>query len=447
MTTSTDLLALSALDLRDRLRSGEISALELTEACLDRIAARDATVRAWVWIDPDQARAQARLLDDHRASGAPLGALHGLPVGLKDVIDTAGIPTQNGCPVDKGRVPEADAYVVARLRAEGAVIMGKTVTTELAYMQARETTNPHNPAHTPGGSSSGSAAAVADGHVPLAVGTQTGGSVIRPASYCGVTGLKPSFGALPRTGVLMQSHTLDTLGVFGRTPLDVALVAEVLFGHDAGDPASRPIAAPRLLNTAQETPPVPPKLAFARPPRWDDADPQLHDAFAALCDSLGDQITEIALPAVFENAASARAQVNFAEIAHYYQRYAEVGFDVLGEPTQQALTDGAEITAAQYLDALATGQAMRDSLTGIFAEYDAILCPAALGPAPEGLTFTGDSIFNGLWTFAGTPAVTIPAFTARNGLPMGAQLVGAPMDDARLLRCAKWLADRIGLTA
>lgn len=229
MTNPTDLLVPGALALRDMLRSGQISALELTNACLERIARRDATVRAWVWIDPDHARAQARRLDDLRASGAPLGALHGLPVGLKDVIDTAGIPTQNGCPMDSGRVPDADAFVVARLRAEGAVIMGKTVTTELAYMQARDTTNPHNPAHTPGGSSSGSAAAVADGHVPLAIGTQTGGSVIRPASYCGVTAIKPSFGALPRTGVLMQSHTLDTLGVFGRAPLDVALVADVLF--------------------------------------------------------------------------------------------------------------------------------------------------------------------------------------------------------------------------
>lgn len=252
---TTDPLSLDAVTLRDRIASGDLSALEVTEACLARIAARDDVVRAWVWIDADHARAQARRLDGLRASGAPLGRLHGLPVGLKDVIDTAGLPTENGCPFDAGRVPEKDATIVTRLKAEGAVIMGKTVTTELAYMQPRQTTNPHNPAHTPGGSSSGSAAAVANGHVPLAVGTQTGGSVIRPASFCGVTGFKPSFGALPRTGVLMQSHTLDTLGVFAKDIEGAALLAEALFGQDAGDPDSAPVPAPRLLETARAAPP------------------------------------------------------------------------------------------------------------------------------------------------------------------------------------------------
>lgn len=444
---TTDLLALDAVTLRDRLASGEITALELTDACLARIAARDDVVKAWVWIDAEHARAQARQLDGLRAAGGPLGALHGLPVGLKDVIDTAGIPTENGCPFDAGRVPDKDAFVVTRLKAEGAVILGKTVTTELAYMQPRQTTNPHHSAHTPGGSSSGSAAAVADGQVPLAIGTQTGGSVIRPASFCGVTGFKPSFGALPRTGVLMQSHTLDTLGVFAKDIEGVAMVAEALFGHDVGDAASRPRPTAHLLATAQTEPPAPPRIAFARPPRWEDADPELHAAFAGLCDTLGDHLTEIELPAAFDQAASARATVNFAEIAHHYRRYAEGGWEVVGDWTRQALTDGAAVTAADYLAALDVGHAMRAALPAIFARFDAILCPAALGTAPEGLEFTGDSIFNGLWTFAGTPAVTIPAFTAKNGLPMGAQLVGARGDDARLLRTADWLSRRIGLSA
>lgn len=190
---------------------------------------------------------------------------------------------------------------------------------------------------------------------------------------------------------------------------------------------------------------MPPRLAFARPPRWEDADPQLHAAFSTLCAAIGDHVTDIALPGVFDSAASARADVNFAEMAYHYRAYADTGWRVLGEPTKQALRDGAALGAPEYIAALATGQEIRDSLTEIFDQYDAILCPAALGPAPEGLDFTGDSIFNGLWTFAGTPAITIPVFTADSGLPMGAQLVGSCGDDARLLRCAHWLAERIGL--
>ena len=187
--------------MRDQLASGKISALELVERCISRIEAREAEVRAWTWIDFERARAEARSLDAHRDAGGALGSLHGLPVGLKDVIDTAGIPTENGCALDKGRVPERDAFLVERLREAGAIVMGKTVTTELAYFTPGKTRNPHDLDHTPGGSSSGSAAAVADGLVPLAVGTQTGGSVVRPASFCGVTGFKPTFGAIPRRGV------------------------------------------------------------------------------------------------------------------------------------------------------------------------------------------------------------------------------------------------------
>ena len=217
--------------LRDRLASGALRASELAEALIARIEAREPEIGAFAWFDADFVREQARRLDAHRQSGRPTGALHGLPVALKDIIDTARIPTENGCALDAGRVPIKDAAIVSRLRSAGALIMGKTVTTELAYMQAGKTRNPHGPAHTPGGSSSGSAAAVADGMVPLAVGTQTGGSVIRPASFCGVTGFKPSFGAIPRTGILMQSPTLDTVGVFAASPLDAALLAEVLMGH------------------------------------------------------------------------------------------------------------------------------------------------------------------------------------------------------------------------
>ena len=423
--------------LRDRLASGALRASELAEALIARIEAREPEIGAFAWFDADFVREQARRLDAHRQSGRPTGALHGLPVALKDIIDTARIPTENGCALDAGRVPIKDAAIVSRLRSAGALIMGKTVTTELAYMQAGKTRNPHGPAHTPGGSSSGSAAAVADGMGPLAVGTQTGGSVIRPASFCGVTGFKPSFGAIPRTGILMQSPTLDTVGVFAASPLDAALLAEVLMGHDAGDRATRPAPVPRLFDLARSAPPVRPVLAFVKPPGWDKADPDLHAAFEELTEALGDQVFEVPLPNAFDEAAEVRARINFAEMARYYHRYAK-NREVLGPRTRAAIEEGEAIPARDYIAALDWADVLYAGLSEIFERCDAILCPAAPGPAPEGLDFTGDAIFNGLWTLVGTPAVTVPAFTASNGLPMGAQLVGPRGGDARLLRTAHW---------
>lgn len=435
------LLALGAVELRDRLASGALDAITLVEACLDRIAARDGAVRAWAHVDPGFARDQARSMDALRRSGRPIGALHGLPVGLKDIIDTAGMPTANGCALDAGRVPARDAWIVRQLHSAGAIILGKTVSTELAYMHPGPTRNPHDPGHTPGGSSSGSAAAVADGMVPLAIGTQTAGSVIRPASFCGVTGFKPTFGAIPRTGVLMQSQTLDTVGVFAPDPAGAAMLAEVLFGHDPGDPATAPAPFPALSRTAAASPPVPPVLALVRPPGWDRAHNDLKAAFADLERALGDQVFAIDLPKVFDDAALQRARINFAEMARNYAAYERDGAALLAEVTREAIRAGAALSARDYLAALERPRLMNAALDRIFAGADAILCPAAPGPAPEGLDSTGDAIFNGLWTLCGVPCVTLPILTAGNGLPMGVQLVGARGDDARLLRTAAWVHD------
>jgi Asp-tRNA(Asn)/Glu-tRNA(Gln) amidotransferase A subunit family amidase len=433
------LLALGAVDLRDRIASGALRAADLVEACIARIEARENTVQAWAWFDADHVREQARALDAHRSSGRAIGPLHGLPVALKDIIDTKRIPTENGTVLDKGRVPIRDAYVVERLRQAGAIVMGKTVTTELAFLHPGKTRNPHDPAHTPGGSSSGSAAAVADGMVPLAVGTQTGGSVIRPASYCGVTGFKPSFGAIPRRGILMQSPTLDTVGVFATDPQGAALLADALFGHDAADAATTLAPYPRLLDTARAAPPLKPVFAFVRPPGWDAADPDLHAAFAELIEALDEQVFEVELPRAFGEAADQRRRINFAEMSRHYYRYWRDGADSLGPETRAALEEGNAILARDYLAALDWAPVLSAGLHEIFDRCDAILCPAATGPAPEGLGFTGDAIFNGLWTLCGTPAVSVPLLTAGNGLPMGVQLVGRRGDDARLLRTANWL--------
>jgi Asp-tRNA(Asn)/Glu-tRNA(Gln) amidotransferase A subunit family amidase len=435
------LTLLGAVELRDRLASGALSALDLVEDCIARIEAREAEVQAWAWFDPDHARAQARALDAHRLSGRPIGPLHGLPVGLKDIIDTARIPTENGCALDAGRVPSRDAFVVERLKAAGALIMGKTVTTELAFMHPGKTRNPHDPARTPGGSSSGSAAAVADGMIPLAVGTQTGGSVIRPASFCGVTGFKPTFGAIPRRGILMQSPTLDTVGVFAHDPAGAALIAEVLFGHDAADSATAPAPAPHLLDTARSDPPLAPVFAFVRTPGWDVTDPETREAFQELQDQLADRIFEVELPAIFDRAGELRQRINFAEMARYYHRYWRDGRDQLGEPTLNALEEGNATLACDYLMALDWPAVLNSGLDEIFDRCDAILCPSAPGPAPDGLESTGNSVFNGIWTFCGTPAVSVPILTASRGLPIGVQVIGPRGNDGRLLRSARWLYD------
>lgn len=431
---------LSAIELRDRLARGELRAAEVAQAFLDRIAEREPEVQAWAWLDGEHVMQQARALDAHRTSGRPIGPLHGLPVALKDVIDTRRIPTENGAAIDKGRTPTEDAYVVRRLKAAGAIVMGKTVSTELAFLHPGKTRNPVDPAHTPGGSSSGSAAAVAARMVPLAVGTQTGGSVIRPAAYCGVVGFKPTFGAIPRSGVLAQSPSLDTMGVFAHIVEDAALVCDVLFGDDPADPATAPFPPPRLHATASAEPPVKPMLAFVRPPGWDDASPETHLAMKEITDALGDQCFEAILPNAFDEAVAIRERINFAEMAKCYYAYERRGRDLLSPEMRDALDKGKAIPARDYIAALDWPDVLYAGLAEIFERCDAIVTPATPGPAPAGLSSTGSSIFNGLWTLCRTPAITLPLLRSESGLPMGVQLVGARGNDARLLRTARWVA-------
>ena len=434
------IIALTAVEMRDRIASGELTALRVAEAFIAQIAIREPEVQAFAWFDPDFLRFQAQEADRYRGTGRPLGSLHGLPVAVKDIIDTAKIPTENGAKLDKGRVPTKDAVVVARLRKAGALILGKTVTTELAYLTPSKTKNPHNLAHTPGGSSSGSAAAVAAFMAPLAIGTQTGGSIIRPASYCGVVGYKPSFGAIARTGILPQSHSLDTVGVFAKTTQDAALLAEVLFGYDAEDPQSVVQPSAPLLSLSRSRPPIKPTFAFLKPHGWDEADPILIEAFEALSQELGVQCFEFELPPGIYNGLGWREMINHAEMARAYFRYGQHS-DLLGAETQDALAKGNAVLARDYLSALDWANALGTGLETIFERADVILSPAATGPAPLGHASTGSAIFNGLWTLIGTPAITLPLLETPQGLPMGVQLIGPKHLDGRLLRAANWLTD------
>lgn len=389
-----------------------------TEICLARVAADEDRVKAWAFIDAGLAR--------RNAAAAPPGALHGLPVGVKDIFDTADMPTENGTVLDAGRRPEADAETIRRLRAAGAVIVGKTVSTELAVYAPGKTTNPHDPTRSPGGSSSGSAAAVAAGMVPVALGTQTNGSVVRPAGYCGVIGFKPTQGTIPGEGILCQCPSLDQVGVFAASLEDAARVAGVLM-DGAPDLAS---ALVRPLGKA-------PRFAFVRSPVWDKAEGSVREAFPAFAARLGAPETE--LPPAFDAAVGIHRAIMLSEMAHNYRAYFARGAERLSATLRGMFEEGRAITAVEYLAARAAVPGLIDAIAPLFDTVDAIVTPATTGEAPKGLETTGSPIFCTLWTLCGLPAVTLPLLKGPEGMPLGVQLVGRRGGDAELLAVAQWL--------
>jgi Asp-tRNA(Asn)/Glu-tRNA(Gln) amidotransferase A subunit family amidase len=440
-------VSLSALSLTEAaadIREGRITSAELVAACVERIGEVEPTVRAWAFLDREHARRQAEAADLRRKEGRSIGPLHGVPIGIKDIIDTADMPTELGSPFWAGRMPRQDAAIVSRLRAAGAVIMGKTVTTEYAYRHPGLTTNPRDAGRTPGGSSSGSAAAVAANMVPGAIGSQTNGSVIRPAAFCGVVGYKPTHGLLPRSGMLRLSRTLDHVGVFARTVADAALLAEALAGHDEEDPDTRAIARPPLAMVAASEPPLPPRLAFVRSPAWERAEPDTRQAFADLVEALGGTVAEVEPGGGFERAASMHRTIMEVEMAYNLRRDYDKAGTRLSAALREQIERGRGHAAVEYTAAVAGIPALNAALDPLFDEFDAILTPAAPGAAPRGLQTTGDASFCTLWTYLGTPAVTVPLLRSAAGMPLGVQLVGRRDGDARLLRTARWLAATVG---
>ncbi len=435
---------LGARQAAQGIRDGLFSAEDLVRACLAQIEARDPEVQAWAYLDPQHAIEQARKADQWRASGKPLGPLHGVPVGIKDIIDTADMPTEDGTPLHSGRKPWHDAKVVDLLRAAGAIILGKTVTTELATYAPGKTRNPHNPAHTPGGSSSGSAAAVAAGMVPLALGTQTNGSTIRPAAFCGVFGFKPTRGTVSCRGILRQSPRLDQPGCFARSVEDLALLGEVLMAYDADEDGMQPHAAVPLLRICDEDPPLPPKLALVKTPWWEEVAADAREGIGELVDHLGDHVGEFDLPASAAQVLDWHRTVMEADIAHHYAADFERGAERMSASLREQIERGRRVTAVEYLATLERIPVITESLDDIFDRYDAILTPAVHGTAPAGLESTGSPQFCTLWTFCGMPAISLPLLSGENGLPVGVQLVGRVGDDARLLRTTRWLMNSLG---
>lgn len=433
---------LTALEAAERIANGEISAEEYTNFFVERIAALDDKVRAFVHHDPDDALMQARVLDERRRNGEAIGPLHGIPVAIKDIYDTADYKTECGSPLLKGRQPRRDATAVARLRTAGAVIIGKTVTTEFAYFHPGPTRNPHDLERTPGGSSSGSAAAVAAGMAPLAIGSQTNGSMIRPAAYCGVYGCKPTHGTISRHGALILSHALDHVGTFARSLPDTALILEALAGYDPNDSETRAVAAPNFVDVALDEPPLPPRFAFVRTPVWSKADAETQAAFEAFVASLGDRAQAVDLPEQYSAAWDDQRTVMAADMAHNLNPALERGGDVLSQTLRDLLSEGRAVAAVRYLAARDNAKRYAAGLAEIFNEYDAIITPATTGVAPRGEA-TGSPVFCSLWSLTGLPALSLPLLSGEGGLPLGVQLVGARGDDARLLRTANWLLEQV----
>lgn len=425
---------LSATEAARLIAERAITSEQLVRACLDRIEAREPTVQAWSVLDPDAALRQARERDQARDKGPALGALHGVPVAVKDVLDTHDLRTEMGSPIYAGYQPAADASCVALVRAAGAVILGKTVTAEFAGMAPGPTTNPHNPAHTPGGSSSGSAAAVADFMAPVAFGTQTGGSVQRPSSFCGIMGYKPTFGTVNRAGLKFAAESLDTIGLMARTLDDIALVRRVLVNA----PPERAEAGSLSAS---------PRVGLCRTYLWDKAAPETRAAVEGAALRLreaGAQVEEFDLPADFTGLTAAREVINNVERARGMAHEWRHDQELISPQLSRCIALGLETSYEKYVEALRFAEHCRIQLDMLLAGLDVLIAPTTSGEAPAGLVWTGDPAFQGLWTLLHVPTVSLPTHRGPSGLPVGVQLVAPRYRDEALLRTAAWAWDALG---
>ena len=434
-----DFTSLSAIELVKKLRTGDISSVDLCKAYIKRIDKYEKDVKAWAFFDKKVLLEKAEEADDYRKSGKPTGVLHGLPVAVKDIVGTLDMPTECGTVFRKKMSSSQDAEVVNLLKTAGAIVMGKTETAELAYIHPGKTRNPHDYKRTPGGSSSGSAAAVAAQMTHLSIGSQTGGSIIRPASYCGVVGYKPSYGLISRSGVLKTSEKLDTMGVFGKTVEDVALLAKTLIKKDLYDPATIHFAADDMLEVCRKGPIFEPKFIFYKTDKWKNIDKESQKAFEFLIKNFKKNIEVFDTPSYFKDIPRYHQIIHEADLANNFQVYYKKDKNKLSQEMRDAIGRGMKYSAKEYTDAIDFMKQSYESYKEVFEDYHGVITPSSSGVADKGLTSTGSADFQKIWTYLGLPTISLPLLTGENNLPLGVQLVGDKLDDLRFLGTANWL--------
>ena len=426
-------------ELVEKIKNGEVSSKALCEVYINRIEKFEKKVCAWAFFDKKKLLEKAEEADTYRSSGKPLGPLHGIPVALKDIIGTYDMPTECGTKLRKGKSLSQDSEVANLIKNSGAILMGKTVTTELAYFDPGKTKNPHDYTRTPGGSSSGSAAAVASFMAPLSVGTQTNGSVIRPASYCGVVGYKPSFGLISRTGILKQSSFLDQVGVFSRTEEDAAYFSKVLIKKDLYDYDTVHYSADNMMDELNKELEFEPKFIFYKTESWKKISKKNQEIFNYFIKSFKKNIEVFDEPSYFKDISKYHKIIHETDMARSFSDYYRLSKKSLGKNLVKAIERGKKYSAYEFGEAIDFRSRAYESYKEVFDDYYGIITPSALGVADKGLASTGSPELSTIWTYMGLPTLNLPVLTGENNLPLGLQIIGNKFDDLRFLKYAKWL--------
>ena len=435
----TDIFSLSLEQLAAKIKDAQLSSVEVCEKYIERINKFEKDVKAWAHFDKKVLLEKAAEADEHRKSGKPVGSLHGVPIAVKDIIGTVDMPTECGTIIRKGKSYSQNAEIIDLLHSSGAIVMGKTATSELAYLGPSSTTNPHDKTRTPGGSSSGSAASVASFMAPASIGSQTGGSIIRPASYCGVVGYKPTYGLISRNGVLRTSYSLDHIGMFGRKVEDVAMLAKVLIKKDKFDPATIHYSTENILNETKKGPLFEPKFIFYKTNHWKIIDKKSRESFDYFIKSFKKNIEIFDTPSYFKDIHKYHQIIHETDLANNFSVYFKKFKKKLSKYMQDAITKGNKYSAKEYAEAIDFMKRSYESYQEVFEDYHGVLSPSSPGVAPKGLKSTGTAEFNKVWSYLGTPCISLPLLEGENNLPLGVQLIGDKYDDHRFLGVARWL--------
>ena len=434
-----DIFSLKAEELSLKIKDAQLTSVEICERYIERVNKFEKNVKAWAHFDKKLLLEKAADADEYRRSGKPTGPLHGIPVAVKDIVGTLDMPTECGTVIRKGKSYSQNAEIVDLLLAAGAIVMGKTATAELAYLHPPKTTNPNDHSRTPGGSSSGSAAVVASFMAPLSIGSQTGGSIIRPASYCGVVGYKPTYGLISRNGVLKTSEKLDHIGVFGRSVEDVALLSKVLIKKDNFDSATIHYSTENMLTETKKGPLFEPKFIFYKTDYWKNIEKKSREAFEYFIKSFKKNIEVFDTPSYFKDIHKYHQIMYETDLANnfglYYKKYKKK----LSKPMQDAIVKGNKHSAKEYAEALDFMKRSYESYKEVFEDYHGVLSPSSPGVAPKSLKSTGSAEFNKVWSYLGTPCISLPLLQGEANMPLGVQLTGAKYDDHRFLGIANWL--------